>query len=157
MRILPMDKSHLPAIAALERQCFSAPWTQHMLEEELYNPCACFLVAEDEEGIFLGYAGLHVAIDEGYMDNIAVEPSQRGKGVGSALLETFLAFGRENLAFLTLEVRPSNQQAVKFYQHHGFQEAGRRKSYYRDPVEDALLLTVYFRNQEGDKMSITRQ
>ena len=56
--IVPMDRSHIPQIAALERACFSAPWTEAMLEEELFNPQASFIVAEDGEGSILGYAGL---------------------------------------------------------------------------------------------------
>lgn len=148
-QLVPMDKSHLSAVAALERQCFSTPWTQAMLEEELYNPCACFIVAEGEGGSLLGYAGLHVAADEGYIDNIAVLPEYRRQGVGAALLGAFLAFGQAHLAFLTLEVRPSNQPAIAFYQAHGFQQVGRRKNYYQDPEEDALLLTVFFGQEEG--------
>ncbi|MCD8005109.1 MAG: ribosomal protein S18-alanine N-acetyltransferase [Oscillospiraceae bacterium] len=150
-QLLPMDKSHLSAIAALERQCFSAPWTQAMLEEELYNPCASFIVAQGEEEQVLGYAGLHVAADEGYLDNIAVAEPFRRQGVGGALLEIFLAFGRANLAFLTLEVRASNEPALRFYQKYGFRQAGRRKGYYQSPKEDALLLTVFFRSGEGTR------
>ncbi|MCD8332515.1 MAG: ribosomal protein S18-alanine N-acetyltransferase [Oscillospiraceae bacterium] len=145
-----MGKIHVSAVAALERQCFSTPWTQAMLEEELYNPCASFIVAQGEDEQVLGYAGLHVAADEGYLDNIAVAEPFRRQGVGSALLKTFLAFGRVNLAFLTLEVRASNEQAIRFYLSHGFQQVGRRKDYYQNPKEDALLLTVEFQGEEED-------
>ena len=105
--IVPMDRSHIPQIAALEKECFSIPWSETMLEEELFNPQASFLVAEDEEGNILGYAGLHAVLDEGYIDNIAVEPDARRHGVASALLDVFCRFGAANLAFLTLEVRAS--------------------------------------------------
>ncbi|MCC8121513.1 MAG: ribosomal protein S18-alanine N-acetyltransferase [Oscillospiraceae bacterium] len=149
-QLVPMDKSHLSAVAALERQCFSTPWTQAMLEEELYNPCASFIVAQGEDEQVLGYAGLHVAADEGYLDNIAVAEPFRRQGVGGALLETFLAFGRVNLAFLTLEVRVSNEQAIRFYRSHGFQQVGRRKDYYQYPKEDALLRTVRFQGEEAE-------
>ncbi len=148
-QLVSMDKSHLSAVAALERQCFSTPWTQAMLEEELYNPCASFIVAQGEDEQVLGYAGLHVAADEGYLDNIAVAEPFRRQGVGGALLETFLAFGRVHLAFLTLEVRASNEQAIRFYRSHGFQQVGQRKDYYQNPKEDALLLTVRFQGEEA--------
>ena len=140
-RLVPMDRSHLAGIAALERTCFSHPWSEAMLEEELYNDSACFLVAEGQEGEVLGYAGLHVVLDEGYIDNVAVDPACRQQGIADALIDTFTRFGAEKLAFLTLEVRESNLPAVSLYEKHGFYETGRRKGYYDDPKEDAILMT----------------
>lgn len=142
--LVPMDRSHLTGVAELERLCFAVPWTEAMLAEELYNPTASFIVAESPEGEVLGYAGLHVVLDEGYIDNVAVRPSCRKQGIADRLLDTFCRFGQAHLAFLTLEVRPSNTAAVALYEKHGFQEAGRRKGYYEDPKEDALLLTRTF-------------
>ena len=140
-QVVPMDRSHIPAIAALERECFSRPWSEAALSEELYNDTACFLVAEGEDGTVLGYAGLHVILDEGYIDNVAVDPKYRRQGVADALLDVFCRFGAEKLAFLTLEVRESNTPAIALYEKHGFYQVGRRKDYYDDPREDALLLT----------------
>jgi len=145
-QLVPMDRSHLAGVAALERLCFSAPWTEAMLEEELYNDTASFIVAEGEDGSVLGYAGLHVILDEGYIDNVAVHPDCRRQGIADKLLDVFCRFGQANLAFLTLEVRPSNTAAVALYEKNGFTEAGRRKNYYENPREDALLLTRTFRN-----------
>ena len=76
-KLVPMDKSHLQGIADIEKQCFSTPWTVPMLEEELDNLCACFIVAEDGEGGVLGYAGLTTVLDEGYINNIAVCQAKR--------------------------------------------------------------------------------
>ena len=143
--IVPMDKSHIEQIAALERECFSAPWTEGMLTDALYDPQACFIVAEDGQGGVLGYAGLHAVLDEGYIDNVAVEPAARRHGVASALLDVFCRFGAANLAFLTLEVRASNAPAIALYEKHGFAQAGLRKNYYRDPKEDAVLMTKQFK------------
>ena len=143
-KLVPMDRSHLAGVAELERLCFSAPWNEAMLEEELYNDTASFIVAEGEDGQVLGYAGLHVILDEGYIDNVAVRPTCRRQGIADRLLDVFCRFGQANLAFLTLEVRPSNTAAVALYEKHGFQEAGRRKDYYENPREDALLLTREF-------------
>ena len=84
--IVPMDRSHIGQIAQLERECFSQPWSEGALEEELYNPQASFIVAEDGEGGVLGYAGLHVILDEGYITNVAVEEAARRHGVASALM-----------------------------------------------------------------------
>ena len=142
--IVPMDRSHIPQIAALEKTCFSTPWTEQMLEDALFDPQASFVVAEDEEGAILGYAGLHVILDEGYIDNVAVEPDARRHGVASALLDVFCRFGAANLAFLTLEVRASNNAAIGLYEKHGFQRAGLRPGYYQKPREDAIIMTKEF-------------
>ena len=75
--IVPMDRSHVGQIAELERECFSAPWSEAMLTEALFDAQASFIVAESEDGGLLGYAGLHVVLDEGYIDNIAVDPNAR--------------------------------------------------------------------------------
>ena len=144
-QLVPMDRSHLAAVAALERLCFTTPWTEAMLEEELYNDTASFIVAQRADGEVLGYAGLHVILDEGYIDNVAVRPEYRRQGVADRLLDVFCRFGQAHLAFLTLEVRPSNTAAVALYEKHGFTEAGRRKNYYENPTEDALLLTKEFK------------
>ena len=143
-KLVPMDRSHLAGVAELERMCFSTPWNEAMLEEELYNDPASFIVAEGEDGSVLGYAGLHVILDEGYIDNVAVRPSCRRMGLGDKLLDVFIRFGQANLAFLTLEVRPSHTPAVALYEKNGFKEVGRRPNYYDDPKEDALLLTREF-------------
>ena len=148
--IVPMDRSHIPQIAALERECFSTPWTEAMLEEELYNPQASFIVAEDGEGNVLGYAGLHAVLDEGYIDNVAVEPDARRHGVASALLDVFCRFGAANLAFLSLEVRASNAPAIGLYEKYGFQRAGLRPNYYQKPAEDAVIMTRTFARPEAD-------
>ena len=145
VRIVPMSGDHLDEIAALEKICFSTPWSRAMLAEELDNACSAFLTALDEDGRVIGYAGLQVVLDEGYIANIAVRPEDRQKGVASQLLQVFIDFARGNkLAFLTLEVRPSNTAAIVLYGHHGFRTAGRRKNYYEHPKEDALIMTLEF-------------
>ena len=146
--LVPMDRSHLSGVAELERMCFTTPWTEAMLEEELYNDTVSFIVAEGEDGSVLGYAGLHAVLDEGYIDNVAVRPDCRRQGIADRLLDVFCRFGAANLSFLTLEVRPSNTAAVALYEKHGFAEAGRRRDYYENPKEDALLLTRDF-GKEG--------
>ena len=140
--IVPMDRGHIPQIAALERECFSTPWSENMLSDALFDPKASFIVAEDGEGGVLGYAGLQVVLDEGYIDNIAVEEAARRHGVGDALLDVFCRFGQAHLSFLTLEVRASNRGAVALYRKLGFVAAGRRPRFYRAPDEDALILNL---------------
>ena len=145
IHILPMHADHIPAIAKLERECFSRPWSERMLAEELKNQCAAFLTAVDDSGEVLGYAGLLVAADEGYITNVAVFSQYRRRGIAAKLLQVFCDFAAaHHLAFLTLEVRPSNTAAIALYESFGFTERGRRRNYYDLPKEDALILTRDF-------------
>ena len=146
VKIVPMTADHLEELEKLERICFSRPWSRKMLAEELENQCAAFLVAEDSvSGRVLGYAGLMVVADEGYITNVAVFPEYRRQGIAAQILQVFLQFAAANhLAFLTLEVRPSNAAAIALYQGFGFREVGRRRNYYDLPKEDALILTRRF-------------
>ena len=150
IKIVPMNADHLESLERLERICFSRPWSRKMLAEELENQCAAFLVAEDAvTGDVLGYAGLLVAADEGYITNVAVFPEQRRRGIAGQLLQVFLNFAEANrLAFLTLEVRASNAPAIALYRKHGFQTGGQRRNYYQKPDEDALLMTWFRREAE---------
>ncbi len=140
--IVPMTSEHLDAVAALERLCFPNPWSRAMFAEELDNALSAYLVALDEAGTVVGYAGLQVILDEGTILNIAVHPDARRRGIASQLLQVFLNFAEGNhLAFLTLEVRASNYDAIALYGSRGFREVGRRKNYYEHPREDALIMT----------------
>ena len=152
VKIVPMTADHLEELEKLERICFSRPWSRKMLAEKLENQCAAFLVAEDSvSGRVLGYAGLMVVADEGYITNVAVFPEYRRQGIAAQILQVFLQFAAANhLAFLTLEVRPSNAAAIALYQGFGFEEVGRRKNYYDLPKEDALILTKYFETGEAE-------
>lgn len=143
-QIVPMDRSHIGQLVELEQACFSAPWSEQMFNDALFDPQSSFIVAESEEGGVLGYAGVQVVLDEGYINNIAVEQNARRHGVGDALLDVFCRFGAEHLAFLTLEVRDSNCPAIALYEKHGFEEVGRRRNYYANPQEDARIMTRFF-------------
>ena len=143
-KLTPMTMEHISQVAALERACFSHPWSEALLENELWNDSAVVIVAEGEDGTVLGYAGLQTVLDEGYINNVAVDEKYRRQGVADELIEAFVRFGQTQLAFLTLEVRASNAPAISLYAKHGFEEAGRRKNYYEDPKEDAILMTRHF-------------
>ncbi len=148
MTIEPMTLDMVPQVALLEQLCFSQPWSQKALEEELSNPLATWLVATDG-GRLLGYAGMHRVLDEASVTNVAVDPAYRRKGVAKALLHELEDIcRREGAAFLTLEVRASNQNAINLYRSLGFEEVGRRRHYYTHPTEDALLLTKFFVREE---------
>lgn len=146
VRIVPMNADHVDEVAELERICFSTPWSRNMLLEELDNALSAFLVALDDSGRVAGYGGLQVVLDEGYITNVAVRPDCRKQGIAGKLLQVFLDFAQGNrLAFLTLEVRASNYDAIALYGSRGFRSVGRRKNYYEHPREDAIIMTKEFK------------
>lgn len=143
-----MKKEHSEILAELEKLCFSHPWSQKAIEDEAYNPNAYFVTAVDDDKV-LGYGGMHCTHHECYVDNIAVFGHQRRKGVGTAIVKALIAEAlRRDAEFISLEVRPSNRAAVGLYTKLGFLEEGRRRNFYTDPTEDALILTRRFR--KGD-------
>ena len=151
VRIVPMNGDHLDEVAELERICFSTPWSRNMLAEELDNLLSAFLVALDDNDRVVGYAGVQVILDEGYITNIAVRPECRQQGIAGKLLKVFMDFAEANkLAFLTLEVRASNHTAIMLYGSRGFRSVGRRKNYYEHPREDAIIMTREFTNAETE-------
>ena len=152
VRIVPMNADHLDEVAELERICFSAPWSRNMLAEELDNALSAFLVALDGDGKVVGYAGVQVILDEGYITNVAVRPEWRRRGVAGKLLQVCLDFAQANrLAFLTLEVRESNYGAIALYGSRGFRSVGRRRNYYEHPREDAVIMTREFGEKDGNQ------
>lgn len=146
IRIIPFAEEHVAAVARIEQLCFTDPWTEDGLREELDNSCACFLTAVDETNIVAGYIGCHTVLDEGYIANVAVSPDFRRRGIGKQLVETLLA-QLEELAFVTLEVRASNEPAIALYTGCGFVPVGTRKKFYSHPTEDALLMTAYLKEE----------
>ncbi len=135
---LPGDEE---AIARLEEECFSEPWSEKAIIESADNGTLFFVFEEDRS--ILGYAGLQIVLDEGYVTNIAVTASARKKGIGSALTEKIISAGKEKkLSFVTLEVRFSNTAAVSLYEKFGFKTVGKRKNFYTAPKEDALIMTL---------------
>lgn len=145
-QIIPMTPAQLPQAAALERACFSHPWTEQALAEDLDNELLTLLAAVGEDGTLLGYGEVRTVLDEGTLERIAVAPQFRRHGAAEALLRRFLDDGRGKLAFLTLEVRAGNAPAIGLYEKLGFEVVGRRRSYYREEGEDALLMTVVLRH-----------
>ena len=144
MRIEKMTAEHLDGAARLEQECFSHPWSRDSLKSELENPKSVFLAATDDNKV-VGYVGMSVVIDEGYIFNVAVTESYRRKGIGSALIRELVTYGKKhNLCFITLEVRQSNSAAISLYGNFGFIKAGERKNYYSVPAENAVLMTKYF-------------
>lgn len=138
-------------LARLEAACFAHPRSETALREEIGQPERYLLLACKWQGQLEGYVGLEYVLDEGYITDLAVFPRYRRHGVGTALLRELERRGRElGLRFLTLEVRPSNAAALGLYRAMGYWEAGRRRDFYTDPREDALLLTKYLKNDNTE-------
>lgn len=144
MRIEKMTLGHLDDVYIIETECFSHPWSRQSLENELNNETSLFLVAKEENEV-IGYIGMSIVIDEGYIFNVAVRESYRNMGVATALINELVTYGKKNnFCFITLEVRESNLPAISLYSKFGFIKAGERKDYYSNPKENAILMTKYF-------------
>lgn len=144
MIIEKMTEKHLDRVAELEAQCFAHPWSRASLEETLNNNNSLFYAAVEGDDV-IGYIGMSIVVDEGYIFNVAVSENHRKSGVGSALINELVTYGKKNnLYFLTLEVRESNINARSLYSKFGFIKVGERKNYYKNPEESAILMTKYF-------------
>ena len=140
MNIVPMEKSHVPQVAALEKVCFSDPWSEASVASELNNPLSCWLVALEGE-VVAGYVGSQTVLDETDMMNIAVRADFRRRGLATALVLALIeCLKQRGSRRLTLEVRASNESAQNLYARLGFTQVGRRKNYYFHPREDAFIL-----------------
>lgn len=140
IEILPMNETHVAPIAELEKICFSDPWSESSIASELSNPLSCWLVAVEGEKV-AGYIGSQTVMGETDMMNVAVHPDFRRQGVAKALILALVdALKERGSHWLMLEVRQSNAPARALYAKLGFAEVGRRKNYYRNPKEDALIL-----------------
>lgn len=140
IEILKMDETHVPAIAEIEKLCFSDPWSENSISGELNSRLSYWLVAM-EDGALLGYIGSQSVLGESDMMNVAVHPDHRRRGIAQALILQLMQDlkARDNVN-LSLEVRASNVPAITLYEKLGFEVAGRRPNYYRHPKEDALIM-----------------
>lgn len=143
VRLRAATPADLAAILAIEHQVFTDPWAPSSFESEFDDPYGWFrvAVADDGAGAVVGYAMARFVAGEGEVMNIAVVPAWRGQGVGGVLLDAALAAATAaECDAMWLEVRVSNAAARRLYESRGFVLVGRRRGYYRRPVEDALVL-----------------
>ena len=139
IEIFPLTESEVTQAAALERVCFSSPWSEAMIREAAARDEMVFLAAY-VKGAFAGYASMLCVLDEGQICNIAVARLFRRHGVGRALIDALIEEGkRRSLATLMLEVRESNAAAQALYEAVGFVRDGVRRAFYSAPREDAFL------------------
>ena len=137
----------VPTIAAIERRVFSDPWSESAFRDVLAHPAMYFACVREPKGddyaaeCVRGYVVAWFAAGQGEIANLAVEESARGRGLGSTLLDAALDEARgHGTEEVFLEVRTSNLRARELYQSRGFVEVGRRRRYYRRPIEDAIVL-----------------
>lgn len=140
-----MTEADLPAVAELERECFSTPWSERSFQLVLANPVAYSLVA-DVEGQLCGYVIFGWHGTDFLVANLAVGTAYRRRRIAVRLMEAAIRVGRESGADgAILDVRESNQTAFLLYRNLGFRVIGRRKRYYSCPEEDSLVMRLDFR------------
>lgn len=140
--IREMSEKDIAEIARLEKECFSEPWSENSLKDELKNVTARFFVLKKGEKV-LGYIGANNIFREVYITNVAVFENARGKGYGERLLRRLICQSKaENAVFVTLEVRKSNKKAISLYEKCGFKPVGERKNFYSNPTENGLIYTL---------------
>ncbi len=146
--IEPMKAEHISGIAEIESRCFSMPWTEKSLSDELDNENAHFISAIFN-GKVIGYVGVIEICGEADITNVAVLPEYRRCGIGEMLMkESENGAVARNCESITLEVRVSNTAAISLYNKSGYKQAGIRKGFYEKPKEDALLMTKYFNEEK---------
>lgn len=141
-----MTIDDVAAVAAIDRLSFPLPWSELSFRSDLTtNPAAHLLVAEQKLAAgrrIAGYAGYWLVVDEAHLSTLAVEPGLRRRGLGERILrEAMRHAARQGAEMMTLEVRASNEAARRLYAKLGFRDVGRRPHYYKDNLEDAILMT----------------
>lgn len=140
MIITTMGEQHVAQVAALEKLCFSDPWSEKSVASELTNQLSLWLVAVENDTV-VGYVGSQTVMGETDMMNVAVHPDFRKRGIATALIVGLVEeLRKQGSHCLTLEVRASNAPAISVYSALEFREVGRRRNYYHNPREDALIL-----------------
>lgn len=142
-----LKPEHISQMADIEKLCFSLPWSENALREELNNPYARYVVCTCGDEV-VGYVGSRVLYDEVHITNVAVLPDHRRQGLGRAMIKEMIrAAVLADYSFITLEVRESNSPARGLYSSLGFEVIGKRPKYYELPVEDALIMTLFLKKE----------
>jgi [ribosomal protein S18]-alanine N-acetyltransferase len=138
--IRPMRSADLARVLDIEVECFTMPWSEATFRGLLRRSDADLFVAE-EAGEVVGYAAFWAVLDQGELGNLSVASGWRRRGIGERLVHAVLVRAHERgVREVYLEVRVSNYGAQSLYHRYGFAEVGRRRNYYLEPVEDALVM-----------------
>jgi ribosomal-protein-alanine N-acetyltransferase len=137
----PLRPNHVKAVMEIEVQSFGAPWSEWAYRNEIKNKSALYIAGTAPDGRLAAYAGAWLVLDEAHVTTIAVRPDLRRRKLGKAMLVALLDLaGERGVTRTTLEVRPSNTIAIEMYRKFGFHPVGRRKGYYSDNREDAIIM-----------------
>lgn len=140
VRIRELEESDVAAVSAIERRTFSMPWKEADFLEMIQADYAYYYVAE-ENGQILGCCGIRNMAGEGEITNVAVDAPYRNHGIGKMLLAHVLQEAKlHGMEACTLEVRVSNEPAIRLYEYFGFKSEGIRPGFYDKPNEDALIM-----------------
>jgi ribosomal-protein-alanine N-acetyltransferase len=135
-----MREEDIRQIMDIENESFSTPWTEAAFLAEihkLYSLSRVLMIGDR----LVGYLCMNLILDEGHILNLAVHPDFRRRGMATRLInEALTELKKKGCRFIYLEVRSSNIAAKQFYVQFGFRDAGLRKKYYANPVEDAVLM-----------------
>ena len=143
VKIFLADQSHIKAIAHIEKECFTDPWSEVSVAESM-SAGTKFYVAE-ADGNTVGYMGISEIAGEGYVTNVAVLKEHRSKAFGKKLISfVFAAAKKDACEFVSLEVRESNLAAISLYEKTGFERVGLRRGFYDNPKENAIIMTITF-------------
>lgn len=143
MEFVPLSLELIPAILEIEKTSQGAPWSEKSFTNELKNPHSYFLVALERQNV-IGYGGVWLIQDEAHVTTITVSQDHRRKGIGKQLMHELIKGSMERKAnCMTLEVRVSNEPAIRLYDSLGFARAAVRKNYYPDNQEDAYIMWLY--------------
>ncbi len=150
--IRQMREQDIDAVAAIEQEIFSKPWSKKSFQDALQSEHTIYLVAEDETGL-TGYCGIWLSGETGDLCNMAVVSSCRKRGIGKVLLlEGIRQSAKKGVVELFLEVRESNVSASILYEKTGFQKIGIRKGYYHAPTEDAVIMRCEIGNTDWNSL-----
>ena len=149
--IREMKESDLEEILSIEKKSFADPWSRRLFKETLLFPHSVNLVLQGINGVVLGYINFYVIGEEAHMLNLAIDPDWRKKGLATHFLTYSIEFiKRRHATHFFLEVRESNQDAIKLYSKFGFEFIGRRKRYYVKTNEDALVMHLDCVNERNE-------
>lgn len=142
-----MQAEDAAAVAQIEAQLFSRPWSEQSFQSMSVRPETLFVVVQSEESI-IGYCGLMLVQGEGDITNVAVSAYMQGRGIGESMLQVAMEWAeKKGVKEFTLEVRVSNTPAIALYKKLGFETEGIRRNFYEEPMEDALIM---WKRQEVD-------
>ena len=142
--IEPMKAADLDAVMEIERVSFRSPWSRQVFLEELEREWAHVdVLRERARGVVLAFVNYWLVRDEVHVLNVATDPARRREGHAARLIEHVVAFAhRHRCRYLTLEVRRSNQPAIRLYRKYGFRPVGIRPNYYVEDNEDAIVMLL---------------